>query len=499
MKTKYIFLIIATFFFTSCSKDNLFLEPEVSLSDDAVLESKETAQTVLMGAYAITGDYRYLTISNISMDVMGNDVMISDGSFGFSTYEWLKHSYNYNQNPRVVDGWWSAYSPTMWKYAYQAIDQCNLIIDSKDNLPADTEDILAQAYGIRAYNYLKLYNLYCQSYVNDGANGKGLFLRLKPGTPNEEDNVPRSNLKESLEQIISDFEYAYNNVSNNNQSLINKKGVAVLLARTYMEIENYDKAQEYIETLSDFNGSDLMSKQEYQSGFNTINSEWLWGFNFTDETTNIYASIPSFYWAAGAKDQNSTFGTEEYGSKTTYSYLENNAINWLTGYSTIRIPFSFANSFGSNDYRALFPFYISEKDGLFTSKFSSKESLGVADYPLARIAEAYLIEAEILFRKGDPKGLQILNTLQEMRDGKLSQTITIEEIWKERRRELYGEGFALQDIKRLQRSLERTGQEQWSLVKSLPSDSPRLMFPIPGDELDYNNKTSNDDQNDYWR
>lgn len=38
----------------------------------------------------------------------------------------------------------------------------------------------------------------------------------------------------------------------------------------------------------------------------TANSEWLWGFKFDSESTNIYASIPSFYHAATAMDANST-------------------------------------------------------------------------------------------------------------------------------------------------------------------------------------------------
>jgi len=271
------------------------------------------------------------------------------------------------------------------------------------------------------------------------------------------------------------------------------------LARTYMELGDYTNAQKYVEELSTFDGSDLMSMEQYQSGFNEINSEWLWGYEFTSETTNIYASFPSFYYAAVAKDKDSTFGTPGYGTQADYSYLTKNAVNWLTGYSTARVAWSFANLFGPNDCRALFPFYINEKDGLFTSKFSSKGSLGVADYPMCRIAEAYLIQAECLARANDQQGLAVLNTLQQKRGGTLSNTLSVDEVWYERRRELYGEGFALPDIKRLQKPLERVGDEHWSSVKSLPANSPRMMFPIPLNELDYNKNATSADQNEYWR
>lgn len=493
----YIMILAATFF-SGCSKDNLYLNPATSLSDETVLETKETVRTVLMGAYSWTGHYYYLTISQISLDVMGNDVMISDGSYGFSTYNWLMYAYNYIQYPRVVDGWWSAYSPYMWQKAYQAIDQCNLLINNADKLPPGSEDAVAQAYGIRGYNFLKLYYLYCQSYSGAGPSGQGLFIKLHPGSSDRND-VPRSNLEESLKQIIDDFTYAYNNCTQTDPYFINKRSAALLLARAYMEIGKYPEALQLVETLSSFNGQDLMSKEQYQSGFNTLNSEWLWGFNFTSETSNIYASIPSFYHAADTKDKTSVFGTPGYGTQTTYDYLENNAVDWMTGYSTIRIAESFKNLFGPNDYRALFPFYINKKDGYFTAKYSSKGSLGIADYPMCRLSEAYLIAAECLIRAGNNRGLTILNTLQQKRNGLLSSTMSVDEVWKERRREFYGEGLALPDIKRLQKPLERTGQDQWSDVKSLPANSPRMMFPIPKDELDFNKNATPADQNEYWR
>ncbi len=261
-----------------------------------------------------------------------------------------------------------------------------------------------------------------------------------------------------------------------------------------------------------------MSQEEYQAGFMTANSEWLWGFKFDSESTNIYASIPSFYHAATTMDASSTFGTANYGKQVPgekvddrVKYLSNNAVDYMTGYSTIRIAKSFTELFKKDadgiwtDCRALFPFYIDSKDGYFTAKFNNRSTLGVADYPMGRISEAYLIEAEAKLKLGaSAEGLNILNTLQEKRGGSVSTELTIDEIWKERRRELYGEGFALTDLKRLNLPLHREGEDHWSSTLDLPADSPRMMFPIPDDELDYNPyyKNSTEDynkgQNDYW-
>lgn len=511
MKAKYLFIGLFAAALSSCSEDRLFQDPATSFSDETVLESVESANTVLMGAYYYTAHYHYHTIGNLCMDVMGDDLKVTDGSYGLSTYNWIMFAYNYTQYPRVVDGWWSAYAPYMWRQAYHAIDQCNELINYAENLPSSTasdeaqsKSILAQAYAIRGYNFLNLFHLFCGSYTGQGASGQGLFLRTTPGSAQSENDVPRSNLGESFQQIISDFTNAYNNLSDDrsNSLYINKDAAALLLARAYLEMGDYANAQKYAETLTNFDGSDLMSQAEWQSGFNTANKEYLWGFNFTSETTNIYASMYSFLQFATAKDANSTFGTEGYGSQTDYDYIYDNGLDVLEGYSTIRANNSFVELFGDGDCRKLFPFYFDEKDGYFIAKFTSKNtsSLGVGDWPMLRLAEAYLIEAEACLQNGQTaKGLAALNALQAQRGGTISTELNIDEVWKERRRELYGEGFALGDLKRLQKPLERTGIDHWSSTLSLPANSPRMMFPIPLDELDYNANATSADQNEYWR
>ncbi|MGI6233224.1 MAG: RagB/SusD family nutrient uptake outer membrane protein [Prevotella sp.] len=520
---KYISLFLAASLLAGCSSSDLDQEPSNAISYTTALESAENVKAVLTGAYDQTGHFWYLTLGQIGLDVMGDDAMVTNGAFGFSTYNWQVYSYNYIQYPRNVDGWWSNYCDYMWRRAYMAIDQCNLIIENADNLPSGCEDYLAQAHGLRAWNFMNLYHLFCPAYNNPslgGDNGKGLFLRLTAASADKSTNVQRSNLKESIDQIISDLEYAYENCTSTSNYYINQHCAALLLARMYLEISDYTNASKYAEIAADntFDGSNLMSADDYQAGFMTANSEWLWGFHFDGESTNIYASLPSFYHTATTMDANAVFGTAAYGTKVPGSsvseqiaYLEANATDYMTGYSTIRFAKSFVSLFSRNadsiwtDCRALFPFYIDSKDGYFTSKFNQNGSLGIADYPMARIAEAYLIEAEAQYRLGNSTtALEVLNALQNKRNGTVSTEVNIDEIWKERRRELYGEGFAITDIKRLCKPLERTGEDQWSSVLTLPANSNRMMYPIPDAELNYNpyysesDEAYNEGQNDYW-
>ena len=149
----------------------------------------------------------------------------------------------------------------------------------------------------------------------------------------------------------------------------------------------------------------------------------------------------------------------------------------------------------------MFPFCFYEEDGWFTSKFSHRTMVGDADYPLARTAEAYLIKAECEAQNGGNAALakSVLNALQEAR-GATPTEATLENIYMERRKELYGEGFRLHDIKRLHQPLDRSKDpEHWADVKTLPADSPRFMLPIPQNEMLYNKALTAADQNEYWR
>ena len=89
-----------------------------------------------------------------------------------------------------------------------------------------------------------------------------------------------------------------------------------------------------------------------------------------------------------------------------------------------------------------------------------------------------------------------------IRDSKRGATPTegtLEKIYLERRKELYGEGHRLHDIRRLHQPLIRSiHPEHWTKL-DLPADSPRFMLPIPENEMMHNKALTPNDQNEYWR
>ena len=500
MKKIILIASIAILGFTSC-QDKLNPVPSNAVSDEQIFSSVEAASTALNSGMAYVRHYFNLTLDTIGSELMGEEAILSPGSYGIPTYSWLQYAYSYSQVPE--DGpWYMGYANYIWPNAYRGIDVANSIIARMEEAEdeAGKENLLGQAYALRGYFHLRLIRLFATTYSTN-PEAPGVILRTTPADAAVE-HQGRAKLSEVYAQILSDLEYGRQHCSASDISFFTPRSCALFQARAYLDMHDYTNAKKYAELAANntFDGSNLMSQADYQAGFCDPNDEWLMTCASTETTSNYYASVPSFYYLAKSAVSADANGK---ANPNDLEYLETPAEGDyfeepLYGYSTVRWTNTFRNSFEDGDCRKLFPFYFYEADGWFTSKFIHRDgALGVADFPLARIAEAYLIEAEAL-TLGGGNGKSVLNALQVAR-GATPTDGSIESIYKERRKELYGEGFALADIKRLHRSLDRSDPEHWGDVRSLPADSPRFMLPIPEYEMLYNKALTAADQNEFWR
>lgn len=498
---KIIFIaLISLTALVSCSKDVLNPVPSNAVSDTQIFSNVESATNALNSGMAFIGHYYSMSLGTIMAEVMGEDALMTNGSYSIPTYNWNLYSYTYSQ---VVesDPWWFGYANYIWPTDYKAIDVANNLIkymtDAEDE--AGKENLLGQAYAIRGYVYLRLIRLFAAAYSTN-PNGPGVILRLEPADA-ASDHLPRASVKEVYEQILKDLDYGRQHCSPSATDYFTPKACALYMARAYLDMQDWANAKKYAEEAASgvFDGSNLMSQDEWRSGFKDHNSEWLQYFNYVPSKCNFYASIPSFYYLA-----NAAYNVTEDGQAdpNDIDYLDGpDEADYfddpLYGYSTVRWTKRFRDSFEDNDCRKMFPFFFYAEDGWLTSKFSHRANVGDAEFPMARIAEAYLIKAECEAQTGG-NAKSVLNALQVKR-GATPTDGSLENIYYERRKELYGEGFRLHDIKRLHQPLQRTDPEHWASVKDLPADSPRFMLPIPEVEMLYNKALTAEDQNEFWR
>ncbi len=191
-------------------------------------------------------------------------------------------------------------------------------------------------------------------------------------------------------------------------------------------------------------GITLMNQTDYTTKFCEINSETLWAFTCPPNDVQTYLSIPAFWYLADGHD----------GTKFT---------NEVIGYSSLRVSQGLIDIFDEADIRIKqFPkdskgnwlrageSAPSEEDGIITTKWRSRGSLGVGDFNMLRGSEMYLIIAELAADAGrNDEALAALNTLRAARGlDAYTGSDLINEIQNERRRELFAEGHRLFDLKR---------------------------------------------------
>lgn len=110
-----------------------------------------------------------------------------------------------------------------------------------------------------------------------------------------------------------------------------------------------------------------------------------------------------------------------------------------------------------------------------------------------RLSEQYLIRAEAYCRLGEySNAAEDLTTLRQARystygSAALGEDNWLEEISNERVRELFMEGFRLQDLKRWHKGFERNPQQHTVTsgnALKIEADNVLFVWPIPQHELD---------------
>lgn len=437
MNLKNITYIAATALllpFLGCKKD-LTTKPTTSVPESLVYATVDNVETVLNGTWAYMND-TYFTFANPgyttilrTSDAMGNDVAIITNKYGYrDAYEFTLA----NNETRLG---------AIWTILYKVIDNCNNIIakvDGASGSEAKKAQLKGQALALRANSYLNLATYYQFNYQVD-PQAKLVPVYTEPTTA-ETQGKSRSTVEDVYKLILSDLGQAERLLPAYNRPATTKYKINIdvvhgLLARTYLNMGKWDlAAQQALEAKKNYS---YMPVDEYANGFNDLkNSEWIWGHGQkTDQSTASY----------------------------TFHYLDVTSPSSFY-YSFMADP-NFQKLFDATDIRSklfLWDGLPSREGYLRYQKFRFRTDQ-TGDIVIMRSAEMTLIAAESYARSGNlPKAAELLNELLTARQaspfelGVKSKEEVIETILIERRKELWGEGFALSDILRTQQAVKRS-------------------------------------------
>ncbi len=282
-----------------------------------------------------------------------------------------------------------------------------------------------------------------------------------------------------------------------------------LLARLYLNAEVYTGTARYADAITYANKvitSGYTLKTHYKDLFkadnNVNNPETILAIAYDATKSQNYGGTTFLICSAHGTDatDNAKSGIPGGG--------------WLGNRTTKNLPLVFGDYSGNADKRALFGLGAVEINnvldfnaGLGVAKFSNVQSDGVTpyspngvlvntDFPLFRLAEMYLVYIEAVKRGGaggsDATALGYFNLLRargyENASGNVT-TFSLDDVFNERQRELYWEGFRRTDLVRFNRFTTATYLWPWKagVATGASVDNHYNIFPIPSTEIISNN------------
>ena len=403
---------------------------------------------------------------------------------------------------------------------YTVIARCNFYLDQVDALReslTDDDEITfldyytGEVYCARANAYAELIKCFCEAYDPDaetpqmGVAIDSTYFGTKP--------MGRSSLKESYEFVISDLkraeellDEAYDAYTN---PYVTRAAAQAIHARVALNMHDWKTAIEYSTKVIENDAYALSTSSIYTTGTDVIQGgsrnytyvDYMW--------TNDLAT--EIIWQIG-------FTATSYGGALGQVFLNFN--NDYTYFYPDYMPSEWVISlYGSSDarrnayFRTLSTGYQGNPSLTLLVKYFGNESTFIPyniyhvcqPKPL-RLAEQYLIRAEAYCRadsKDYGKATADLKELAKARGasvGSLSATNWLQTISDERVKELYMEGFRLNDLKRwkdlpewskmqqngrvFKRQKQNSAQNGPATTLEINVDDHRFVWPIPQHEIE---------------
>ena len=382
-----------------------------------------------------------------------------------------------------------------WNTFYSLIAKANEIIALyPEGGNTDKEKgLIGQAYAVRGMAYYYLVQLYqncvkADGTINSDAPAVPMKLLAVEGATEEQIDAAmgRNTVKDLFNQIESDYSKAIENLQNYAPESKNEISLQVALglqARYYLLSQQWSKAEASARSAQV--GYTIMDEKGLQDGFMDIsNSEWMWGFDHNTETQTTYASFFSMISSiapgyAGLGYNTNLIDARLYGMMNDTDFRKQYWFNGPDG----------NNKYDS--YGATLPYA--------NTKFGS-DGNWTMDYVYMRAAEMVLIEAEALARQGkNTEAATALKKLMAKRDPSWNMpSVSAEDVVLQRRIELWGEGFAYFDLKRLNKGINRKYDGNNHLAGYdiiVPAQDPKWTYQIPLKELQENTHITDADQN----
>lgn len=449
---------------------------------------------------------------------MTNDIVNNSATIGYDWWTGYCGSYgsvmNKNNSRQIVP----------YMTLYKIIKSTNDIIGplaALDELNADQKVYLGTAYVYRALMYHDIYNLYLPALnkYTDCTAVEGLTGPIIVSSAEEETGYKTARAPKEVMSafVLSDLDKAETLLEGYVPATGRYPGTAVvygLKARMYMAMEDYANAATYARKAIDASGKTPLDEDQWTDPATAFcdaagNNSWMWYYNISANNMGNLCNPTGFL--AGEADWGYNSLTQLAIHKWLYDRMNRSDIRKQSFIDPDRetYPASYYKWADQSGYLKAYPFedlpdYMSFKIRCKANDWQTYSIGGAVDWPMMRVEEMYLIEAEAVgMSQGEDAGVALLESfMKEYRDPNYSYAAAEktfsegfvknfqEEVLYQKRVEFWGEGVGFFDAKRI-----RPGMKTWYPGSNVIHDtmkydveevSPYWNFVIPNNELENN-------------
>ncbi len=432
----------------------------------------------------------------LSQDAEGADYIYPNSGYNWFSVcgEYTSRTPNY-ANPYI-----------RYAIVYNQIKIANDLISSLGEFEdASNKNKVAQAKAIRAFDYLNLVPYFQFNY--QGHQNDPCVPIVTPDTPDPANN-PRASVQECYDLIMSDLNDAISvlGTARENKSRININVAYGIRARANLYMGKWaDAAADAAKAMEGYKPASI-EEVSTPSFVNADDHNWIWGIILTDDQAqDRYATSAS--WLSSFSASAYTAGAACYAMINSMLYDKIPATDVRKGWwvdANLHSPLLSTISWDGVTGDDISPLLIEDVKESFTPytnvKFGMKRGIGNTinsnDFPLMRVEEMILIQAEGLAKSGsEDQARQILeNFVKTYRDPEYSSTAQnrslADEIWYQRRIELWGEGFFMADANRLHKPVVRFHDDTNNMPDAfrfnIDPDDPWLLMRFSDSETNAN-------------
>lgn len=501
---------------SSCIDEATSTEDFTQQQYDATPSASEASFWAIPSTVAFLGndaptDFGWGSVMHIR-DVMTDDYTSPNSSYDHYT-RWARLT-SLGQEYAAADFTYHAY--------YRTIVASNIAIAGFERNHASLTDAekgqLGAAYAFRAMAYLdaaRMYEFLPNEKYPDGRNTEGnvitgLTIPIKTDSVNSDAtfHLPRATHAEMLQFILSDLDKAEAltpQLKENTKDVPHLGVVYGLKARLYLWDGQYAQAAEYARKAID-EGYTPLSENEWlntRSGFNDPNNDsWMMSASVNKETLTADKNLTN--WSSWLATEGQ-FGYAGLGgvypiiASGLYNKIADTDFRKLSFKAPEGHPLEGKTPYIDNEIGAQLPDYASVKFRPGQGELDNFQVAAACSYPLMRVEEMYLIEAEAQAHLNPAQGVALLNTfMQTYRDASYHAEATtvenaVDAVLLQKRIELWGEGQTFFDIKRLNLSVNRAyaGTNFPAATRFSTNGRPAWMnFVIPRTETLYNSSVT---------